>query len=101
MIDIQLLRKDPEAVAKRLATRGEGAFDVALFQRYESARKELQTAVEQAQAAKNRMAKEIGMAKGKGQDVAPLLAQADAHKALLEKSEQKLAELQRPPATKP
>ena len=24
MIDIQLLRKDPEAVAKRLATRGPG-----------------------------------------------------------------------------
>src|SRR5262245_37358159 len=95
MIDIQLLRKDPEAVARRLATRGEGAFDTALFQRYETARKELQTAVEQAQASKNRMAKEIGMAKGKGQDVAPLLQQADAHKALLEKSEQKLAELLR------
>jgi seryl-tRNA synthetase len=95
MIDIQLLRKDPEGVARRLATRGEGAFDAALFQRYESARKELQTAVEQAQASKNRMAKEIGVAKGKGQDVASLLQQADAHKALLEKSEQKLAELLR------
>ena len=93
MIDIQLLRKDPEGVARRLATRGQGAFDAALFQRYETARKELQTAVEQAQASKNRMAKEIGMAKGKGQDVAPLLQQAEAHKALLEKSEQKLAEL--------
>ena len=40
------------------------------------------------------MAKEIGMAKGKGQDVAPLLEQADAHKALLEKSEQQHAALQ-------
>jgi seryl-tRNA synthetase len=95
MIDIQLLRKDPEGVAKRLATRGEGAFDAALFQRYETARKDLQTAVEQAQATKNRMDKEIGMAKGKGQDVAALLAQAEPHKALLEKSQQKLAELLR------
>src|SRR5262245_29889415 len=95
MIDIQLLRKDPEGVAKRLATRGEGAFDAALFQRYESTRKELQTAVEQAQASKNRMAKEIGMAKGKGQDVGPLLQQAEAHKELLDRSEAKLAELLR------
>ena len=28
MIDIQLLRKDPEGVAKRLATRGGNPFDV-------------------------------------------------------------------------
>ena len=45
MIDIQLLRKDPDAIARRLATRGPGAFDAELFQRYESTRKDLQTAV--------------------------------------------------------
>jgi seryl-tRNA synthetase len=94
MIDIQLLRRDPEGVAKRLATRGAGAFDAALFQRYEAARKELQTAVEQAQASRNRVAKEIGAAKGKGQDAAPLLEQGEKLKALLEKSEQQLATLQ-------
>jgi len=94
MIDIQLLRKDPEGVAKRLATRGPGAFDAVLFQRYESARKELQTAVEQAQASKNRIAKDVGMAKAKGQDVAPLLEQGEKLKALLEKSEVQLTALQ-------
>jgi seryl-tRNA synthetase len=94
MIDIQLLRKDPEGVARRLATRGEGAFDATLFQRYETARKELQTAVEQAQASRNRIAKDIGMAKSKGQDVAPLVEQGEKLKNLLERSEQKLAELQ-------
>jgi seryl-tRNA synthetase len=66
MIDIQTLRKDPEAVAKRLATRGPGAFDLSRFQQLESTRKQLQTAVEQAQASKNRIAKDIGTAKGKG-----------------------------------
>jgi len=45
MIDIQLLRKDPEGMAKRLETRGPGAFDAGLFQRFESTRKDLQTAV--------------------------------------------------------
>ena len=86
MIDIQLLRKDPEGVQKRLATRGPGAFDAGLFQRFESTRKDLQTAVEQAQASRNRIAKDIGMAKAKGQDVAPLLEQGEKLKALLEKS---------------
>ena len=94
MIDIQLLRKDPEGVAKRLATRGPAAFDKNRFQELEAKRKSLQTQVEEAQAAKNRMAKEIGAAKAKGQDAAPLLEQAEKQKALLEKSERELGELQ-------
>src|SRR6185312_8262293 len=68
MIDIQTLRKDPEGVAKHLATRGPAAFDSNRFQELESRRKQLQTQVEQTQAAKNRIAKEIGQAKAKGQD---------------------------------
>ena len=94
MIDIQLLRKDPEGVAKRLAARGPGAFDAVLFQRYESTRKQLQTAVEQALASRNKIAKDIGQAKAKGQDVAPLLEQGEKLKALLEKSEVQLTALQ-------
>ena len=94
MIDIQTLRKDPEAVAKRLATRGPGAFDLDRFQKLESTRKQLQTAVEQAQASKNRIAKDIGTAKAKGHDVAPLLEEAEKLKALLERSEQQYAVLQ-------
>ena len=94
MIDIQLLRKDPQAVANRLATRGAGAFDLEQFLRFESARKNLQTAVEQAQASRNRIAKDIGQAKAKGNDVKPLLEQAEKLKSLLEQSEAQLAELQ-------
>jgi len=94
MIDIQTLRKDPEAVAKRLATRGPAAFDLNRFQQLESTRKQLQSAVEQAQASRNRIAKDIGMAKAKGHDVAPLLEEAEKLKALLERSEQQLAVLQ-------
>ncbi|HEX7052489.1 MAG TPA: serine--tRNA ligase [Burkholderiales bacterium] len=94
MIDIQLLRKDPEAVARRLATRGPGAFDLEQFQRFESARKNLQTAVEQAQASRNRIAKDIGQAKARGADVAPLLGEAEKLKGLLEESQARLAELQ-------
>jgi seryl-tRNA synthetase len=94
MIDIQLLRKDPDAVARRLATRGPGAFDAEQFRRFEDARKNLQTAVEQAQAARNRIAKDIGLAKARGQDVSELLAQGEKLKSLLEQSERQLAKLQ-------
>jgi seryl-tRNA synthetase len=94
MIDIQLLRKSPEEVAKRLAARGAGAFDLNRFQELEGRRKQLQTQVEQAQATRNRMAREIGQAKAKGQDVSGLMQQAEQSKASLESSEKQLAELQ-------
>ncbi|HKX38940.1 MAG TPA: serine--tRNA ligase [Burkholderiales bacterium] len=94
MIDIQLLRKDPQAVARRLATRGAGAFDINQYLDLEARRKEIQTFVEQAQAARNRLAKEIGQAKAKQQDAAALLAQAEQSKAELEKSEKDLSALQ-------
>jgi seryl-tRNA synthetase len=94
MIDIQLLRKDPEGVARRLATRGGNPLDADQFQRFEKTRKDLQTAVEQAQASRNRIAKDIGQAKAKGHDVAPLLAQGEKLKSLLEESEAQLVKLQ-------
>jgi seryl-tRNA synthetase len=93
MIDIQTLRKDPEAVAKRLATRGPAVFDPNRFQDLEGQRKQLQTQVEQAQAARNRIAKEIGQAKAKGQDAKDLMAQGEKSKASLESSERELAAL--------
>src|SRR3954452_10687493 len=94
MIDIQLLRKDPEGVARRLATRGPGTFDVEQFRRFEDTRKNLQTAVEQAQASRNKIAKDIGQAKAQGKDVSDLLAQGEKLKQLLEQSQEQLARLQ-------
>jgi seryl-tRNA synthetase len=94
MIDIQLLRKDPEAVAKRLATRGPGVLDVTQFQGFEDARKKLQTAVEQAQALKNKLAKDVGQAKKNGQDVGELIAQGEKLKSLLDQSGEQLEKLQ-------
>ena len=94
MIDIQLLRKNPQEVARRLATRGPGAFDVAQFERFETTRKELQAAVQQAQASRNRIAKDIGQAKARGQDASELMQQGEKLKALLEASESQLEKLQ-------
>ena len=94
MIDIQLLRKNPQEVAKRLATRGPGHFDAVQFERFEAARKELQAAVQEAQASRNRIAKDIGQAKAKGQDVSELMQQGEKLKSLLEESEKQLEKLQ-------
>lgn len=82
MIDIQLLRKDPQAVAHRLATRGNDAFDLQRFTMLETKRKELQSAAEAAQAERNKAAKEVGQAKAKGQDVTELLERGNRLKAI-------------------
>ena len=94
MIDLQLLRKAPDEVARRLASRGPGAFDASRFQEFENSRKEIQKYVEQAQASRNRIAREIGQAKAKGQDVKELMVQGEHFKAMLDSSEQKLEKLQ-------
>jgi len=94
MIDIQLLRKDPQEIARRLAARGPGAFDAEQFERFEATRKQLQSAVQEAQASRNRIAKDIGQAKAKGQDVSELMRQGEKLKSLLEESEQQLIKLQ-------
>ena len=73
MIDIQLLRKNPDEIAQRLATRGAGAFDLQKFLALEARRKEIQSASEAALASRNKAAKEFGQAKAKGEDVNALL----------------------------
>ena len=94
MIDIQLLRNDLETVAKRLATRAGYALDVARFRDLEGQRKQMQQAVEGAQAERNRGAKEIGQAKAKKQDVPELMQKAERLKSSLEASEAELAKVQ-------
>jgi len=64
MIDIQLLRNDIDAVAKRLAARGY-ALDVAGFHALEEKRKDIQTRTEKLQAERNALAKQVGQAKAK------------------------------------
>ena len=66
MLDIQILRKDIEAVAARLAARP-FTLDIPAFQALESERKVVQTRTEDLQAKKNRYAKEFGFAKSKGE----------------------------------
>ena len=72
MLDPKLLRTEPEAVARGLARRG-FVLDVKTYTTLENRRKEIQTRMEQLRNERNTRSKEIGMAKGKGQDTGPLM----------------------------
>jgi seryl-tRNA synthetase len=74
MIDIQLLRKDINAVAARLATR-KFELDVDAFNVIESERKRIQTLTEEMQSKRNSLSKQIGMLKGKGEDTSAVMAE--------------------------
>ncbi len=88
MLDIQLFRKDLAAVAQRLVTRN-FQLDTARFEALEAERKDIQTRTQELQAKRNALSKQIGAAKGKGEDVSALMAEVggmgDTLKALEER----------------
>ena len=92
MLDIQLLRNQPELVAIGLARRG-AAIDLAPFETLEAQRKQVQTETQDLQAKRNTLSKQIGMLKGKGEDVAPVMAEVAGLGDALKANEEKLAVL--------
>jgi seryl-tRNA synthetase len=74
MIDIQLLRKDIDGVAARLAAR-KFQLDVTAFNALEAERKQIQTRTEELQGKRNTLSKQIGMLKGKGEDTSAVMAE--------------------------
>ena len=93
MIDPQLLRKDIELVASRLAGR-KFVLDTEKFSQLENSRKQLQAATEELQAKRNQLAKAIGMKKGKGEDATSELAQSNQINDDLKTSSEQLELLQ-------
>jgi len=92
MIDPQLLRKDIETVAKKLAVRG-FELDIAAFQQLESQRKQLQVEVEELQATRNKESKQIGQVKASGGDVDALLKEVGRLGDTLKSKQAELDEL--------
>ena len=74
MLDVKLLRTDIAQVATRLKIKN-FELDIALYERLEEARRGFQIETESLQAERNTKSKSIGQAKGRGEDVAPLLAE--------------------------
>src|SRR6478735_1562553 len=93
MIDIQLLRKDIDSVAARLATR-KFQLDVAAFNALEAERKQIQTQTEELQGRRNSLSKQIGMLKGKGEDASTLMAEVSGIGEQLRTSAARLDQVQ-------
>ncbi|WP_293776479.1 serine--tRNA ligase [uncultured Oxalicibacterium sp.] len=93
MIDIQLLRKDIDGVATRLAGR-KFQLDVATFNALEAERKQIQSSTEELQNKRNTLSKQIGMLKGKGEDTSVVMAQVAGLGDELKASAARLDELQ-------
>ena len=74
MLDINLLRNDLQGVAAALARRGV-VLDTAAFESLEAERKDIQTRTQELQQKRNAASKQIGAAKGRGEDASALLAQ--------------------------
>ena len=70
MLDIKLIRDNPDAVRERLATRSSGdEARVSEIAALDEQRRKLLTESEGLKAERNKVSKEIGLLKSKGQDV--------------------------------
>ena len=93
MLDSKLIRTDLDRVAAALARRG-FVLDTACLEELEERRKALQMKAQELQTQRNRRSKEIGMAKGAGVDIGPLLEQIEGLGSQHKAAETELAQLQ-------
>ncbi len=93
MLDPKLLRSDLELVAQKLARRG-FVLDVGLLGALEERRRDVQTRAQNLQNERNVRSKQIGLAKAKGADIAPLMAEVESFGVQLTQAEAELSALQ-------
>jgi seryl-tRNA synthetase len=93
MLDIQLLRNDLPGVAARLQQRGY-VLDQDKFERVEAERKSIQMRTQALQAKRNTLSKEVGAAKGRGEDAAQAMDEVRRTADELSALEHELADIQ-------
>ncbi|MCZ2498400.1 serine--tRNA ligase [Xylophilus sp. Kf1] len=96
MLDINLLRRDLDAVLARLLTRRnpQSFLDVDAFRALEAERKTIQTCTEELQARRNSLSKQIGQLKSRGESTDAVMAEVGSLKEALDASAARLAALQ-------
>lgn len=80
MLDVKWIRENPGALDEALRRRGLPPLGGEV-QKLDAKRRAAQTEAQRVQAEHNALSKEIGIAKAKGQDAAPILAKVGALKA--------------------
>jgi seryl-tRNA synthetase len=91
VLDLKWLRDQPEALDDALRRRGLPALAADLLDR-DAAVRALQTELQQAQARRNVLSKEIGKVQAQGGDAAPLIAEVGTLKASIQTDEEALRE---------
>jgi seryl-tRNA synthetase len=91
VLDPKWLREEPEALDHALKRRGLPAMAAALAER-DAALRALQTELQQAQAKRNALSKEIGKVQAQGGDRGPLVAEVGALKTRIQEGEELLRE---------
>ncbi|MEO7200840.1 MAG: serine--tRNA ligase [Dokdonella sp.] len=94
MLDPTLLRSHLAETAARLAQTRGYTLDVAAVEALEGSRKQLAMQTQELQNLRNTRSKAIGQAKGRGEDVAPLLAEVAGLGDQLKSNEQALVDVQ-------
>jgi len=92
MLDIRLIREKPDFVRERLATRGggdEAKIDEVL--RLDLVVRKAQTELQKLYAERNRLSKEIGVLRSKGESATDLIQRVNENAALINRREQELA----------
>ena len=93
MIDLNLLKNDPEAIFERLKSKNY-ILNVSAYEQLEAERKKFQTQTEDLQAQRNSLSKEYGLLKKEGKDDQTLNKKIDSIKSNLELCLSKLQETQ-------
>ena len=92
MIDVKLLRDNPNEVRDSLKSRGYD-LNIAYFEELDETRKVLQVEVEQLQSQRKNLSAEFGKAKASGQDVNDLKIEVDKVNSDLKVKDDKLQNL--------
>ena len=93
MIDINLLREDSKAIASLLKERGFD-LDIKKYESLEKDRKVIQVKTQELQGQRNQFSKNIGIAKGKGNDASDLMEQVNIIAETLKELENQLSIIQ-------
>jgi seryl-tRNA synthetase len=94
MFDVKWIRENPAVFDRGLARRGLAPRAAEIVQRDEAWRA-AETAAQEIQARRNKIAKDIGGAKSRGEDIAPLLAQVASDKDAQAAAEAEAAQLRK------
>ncbi|HEX7006370.1 MAG TPA: serine--tRNA ligase [Alphaproteobacteria bacterium] len=86
MFDVKWIRDNPSAFDRALARRGLAAESARVLE-FDRRRREAQAAAQAIQEERNALSKQIGAAKGRGEDAAPLMARVAALKDALAEAE--------------